>query len=229
MPSPFKFLIVCVLCVSAAALAAAGTNNDFVFDHLSLNVADPGKATEWYASHFGGTRDGDSAVRFGSVRLSFRQSVAAKPSAGTVIDHLAFVADMSPVGFSEDPWGTRIEIVRGKTANALHHIHVVATNPDLTMNWLAHSFGGERERIDGLEGVKFGTVLVAVERVDHEPSASAGHVIDHMGWATQNLDAAVAELTSGGVKFTTQPRRVGNLFMAFVEGPNQLRVEIVQR
>ena len=32
-----------------------------------------------------------------------------------------------------------------------------------------------------------------------------------------------------GVKFTTEPRTTGNLKMAFVEGPNQLRVEILQR
>ncbi len=228
MPAPFKFVIGCVLCAFAAAIGASG-NSDFVFDHLSLNVANPEKATEWYASHLGGTPDGDSAVRFGSVRLSFRQSATSKPSEGTVIDHVAFSVDTWPAGFSEDPWGTRIEIVRGTTADKLHHIHVLATSPDATMNWLLQSFGGTRARVDGLEGVKFGSVLVAVQRVDHEPAPSAGHVIDHMGWGPHNLDAAAAELTAAGVKFTTQPRTVGNLPMGFVEGPNQLRVEIVQR
>src|SRR5262245_24229469 len=179
MPSPFKSVIVCVLVVLAAGVALAG-NGDFVFDHLSLNVADPGKAADWYASHLGGTPDGDSAVRFGSVRLSFRRSASSKPSAGTVIDHLAFAADALPAGFSEDPWGTRIEIVARKTGDKLHHIHVLATNPETTMNWLAQSFGGGRTRVDGLDVVKFGTVLVAVERVDREPAPSAGHVIDHM-------------------------------------------------
>src|SRR5579871_2186539 len=167
MPSTFKFVIVSLLCGSVAVVAAIGPDSDLVFDHVSLNVADPAKATEWYSAHLGGTADGDSAVRFGSVRLSFRKSATSQPSAGTVIDHLAFAVDTWPAGFSEDPWGTRIEIVRMKQTDTLHHIHLLATNPEATMSWLVQSFGGERARVEGLDVVKFGHVLVAVDRVDH--------------------------------------------------------------
>lgn len=228
MPSPLKFAVVAAACAVAAVVAGAA-GSELAFDHLSLNVGDPSAATEWYASHLGGVRDGDAAVRFGSVRLSFRKSTTSKPSEGSVIDHLAFVADSMPPGFSQDPWGTRLEIVRTKSTETLHHIHVLATNPEATMTWLTQSFGGARTRVDRFDGVKYGPVLVAVDRVDHEPAPSAGHVIDHMGWNTPNLDAAAEALMTAGVKFTTQPRTAGNLRMAFVEGPNQLRVEIVQR
>ena len=229
MPSPFKFVIVCVTCVLAVAGATAAGNGEFVFDHLSLNVADPAKATAWYASHLGGVPDGDASVRFGTVRLSFRQSAAAKPSAGSVIDHLAFATDGMPAGFSEDPWGTRIEIVPARTGGTLHHIHLLATDPDATLRWLMQSFGGERTAVNGIVGVTFGPVLVAVEKAEREPAPSAGRAIDHMGWGTMNLETSAATLMSAGVKFTIQPRTAGNLKMAFVEGPNQLRVEIVQR
>jgi len=46
---------------------------------------------------------------------------------------------------------------------------------------------------------------------------------------TANLDTSAAALKSAGVTFTIEPRTAGNLRMAFVEGPNRLRVEIVQR
>src|SRR5215831_7740392 len=175
MPSPFKFVIVVAACAAAAVVARAA-GDEFAFDHLSLNVGDPAGATEWYASRLGGAPDGDAAVRFGSVRLSFRKSATSKPSEGSVIDHLAFAVDSMPSGFSQDPWGTRIEIVRTKSAEKLHHIHVLATNPDATMTWLTQTFGGARARVEGLDGVMYGPVLVAVERVDHEPAPAAGHV-----------------------------------------------------
>jgi catechol 2,3-dioxygenase-like lactoylglutathione lyase family enzyme len=134
-----------------------------------------------------------------------------------------------PAGLSEDPWGTHIEIVNGRAGQTLHHIHLLATEPSVMLTWLTKSFGGERTNVDGLNAARFGTVLVAVDRSASEPAPSAGRVIDHLGWATPNLDASAATLKSAGVTFTIEPRTAGNLRMAFVEGPNRLRVEIVQR
>jgi catechol 2,3-dioxygenase-like lactoylglutathione lyase family enzyme len=229
MPSAFKFIIVCALVSIAIVTTNAVESPSFVFDHLSLNVTDPMKATEWYVSHLGGVADGDSAVRFGGVRLSFRKAAEAPPSSGSVIDHLAFASAAMAAGFSTDPWGTRIEIVSGHAGQTLHHVHLLATDPSAMLNWLTKSFGGERANVDGLNAARFGTVLVAVDRSEREPAPSAGRVIDHLGWATPNVDASAATLKSAGVTFTIEPRTAGNLRMAFVEGPNRLRVEIVQR
>src|SRR5437763_9951932 len=129
MPSAFKFVIVCAVVSIAIVTTNAAEPASFAFDHLSLNVADPMKATEWYVSHLGGAADGDSAVRFGGVRLSFRKAADAPPSAGSVIDHLAFASGTMPAGLSEDPWGTRIEVVRAREGQTLHHIHLLATDP----------------------------------------------------------------------------------------------------
>ena len=229
MPSTIKHVIVCIACVVAGHVASAATPEEFVFDHLSLNVGDPAAATAWYVSHLGGVADGDSAVRFGTVRLSFRRSATPAPSAGSVIDHLAFSADGMPAGFLTDPWGTRLEIVKRGASGTLDHVHVLATDPDATIKWLLESFGGERVNADGLQAVTFGPVRVAVERVEREPAPSEGRVIDHAGWRTANLDASAAALKRAGVTFTIQPRTAAGLKMAFVEGPNRLRVEVLQR
>ena len=77
--------------------------------------------------------------------------------------------------------------------------------------------------------LKFGTLSIAIRQVPRDPGGSVGDVIDHLAWTTANLGAAVAVLKHNGVNFTTEPRTTGNLRMAFVEGPNQLRVEILQR
>jgi hypothetical protein len=68
-----------------------------------------------------------------------------------------------------------------------------------------------------------------VQRADRAPEPTAGHVIDHFGFAVADVDASAAALAAAGVKFAIQPRTVGVLRMAFVEGPDQLRVETVQR
>jgi 4-hydroxyphenylpyruvate dioxygenase-like putative hemolysin len=77
--------------------------------------------------------------------------------------------------------------------------------------------------------LNFGDLSIAIKQVSQEPGGSVGDVIDHLAWTTADVGAAAAMLKRDGVKFTTEPRTTGTLKTAFVEGPNQLRVEILQR
>jgi catechol 2,3-dioxygenase-like lactoylglutathione lyase family enzyme len=100
--------------------------------------------------------------------------------------------------------------------------------------WLSSAFGGERGKLGGrLEALKYaggsGTVWVLVQKANETPKPSMGAAIDHVGWKTPNLDKTAADLKAKGVKFTTEPRAAGALKIAFVEGPDAVRVEVVQR
>ena len=162
------------LCAAAATLALAGparAQATFPYDHVHLNVPDPAAAANWYEKHFGGKRitEAPDRLMYGSTRFMFLKLATAQPSAGSAIDHVGFsVADWKPrsrnsgpngvkivapvrdlpgvfkLGFIEDPWGTRIEVVQDPELLGLHHIHLRGPDPDAIFAWLLQKFGGER-------------------------------------------------------------------------------------
>ena len=226
------------------------------YDHMHISVPDPAKAAEWYMKNMGGTKaEGPNQVLFGSTLFMFRQATDATPSAGSVIDHIGFsfpnldakmtewqaagikvvtpvrdVAGLFKLGFIEDPWGVKIEVVQDAETLGFHHIHLRATDPEVMFKWLSDSFGGERAKLKGrLDALKYGTVWVLAQKAPEPPPPSAGRAIDHLGWRAASLDGTAAELKSKGVKFTTEPRAAGVLKISFVEGPDGLRVEVLQR
>jgi catechol 2,3-dioxygenase-like lactoylglutathione lyase family enzyme len=231
------------LCVTLRGSANAS------FDHLSLNVDDPTKAAAWYAAHLQGMSDGNTGVTIDGVRLSFRRAANMQGSAGSVIDHLGIsVADVGAVAGAlrsagahdvsspgagsamlDDPWGVRLELVPAAGGVHFHHVHLIATSPKATLDWIEHAFGGDQTQVLGRDGLKFGTLSILADATDRAPTPTAGHVIDHLGWGTPDLETAAATLKAAGVTFTTEPRAIGAVRAAFVEGPDRLRVEVVQR
>src|SRR5579863_2557437 len=116
-----------------------------------------GVAANRYEKYFGGRRiaEGPDRIMFGSTRLLFMKKADAKPSSGSVVDHIGFsfadldakmrefeaagikivtpareVPGLFKLGFVEDPWGTRIEVVQDPELLGLHHIQMRGPNPD---------------------------------------------------------------------------------------------------
>lgn len=232
--------------------------NTAPYDHVHLLVSDPAKAADWYARYMGGTKGpGAGEVSFGSTRLMFLKADGAGPSTGSVIDHIGFsfsdldakmkelqapeagvkvtmavrdVPNLFKLGFIEDPWGVKIEVVQDPETPGFHHIHLRGTDPEGLMKWIGDSFGGERAKLKGrIDGLKYGPVWVLAQKSNEETAPSKGRAIDHLGWGAANLDKSIAELKAKDVKFTSEPRTYGSLKYVFVEGPAGLRVEILQR
>ncbi|MGE0132450.1 MAG: VOC family protein [Blastocatellales bacterium] len=228
------------------------------YDHVHLSVPDPAKAVEWYIKYMGGAKGpGANEVSFGSTLLMFRKADGAGPSAGSVIDHIGFsfsdldakmkelqtpeagakvtmavrdVPNLFKLGFIEDPWGVKIEVVQDSETPGFHHIHLRGADPEGLMKWVSDSFGGERAKLKGrIDALKYGSVWVLAQKSSQETAASAGRVVDHLSWRAANLDKSMAELKAKGVKFTSEPRTFGALKFVFVEGPAGLRVEVIQR
>src|SRR5262245_50327344 len=170
-----------IVAVGVLAPAAQAQTKTYPYDHIHLLVPDAAAASAWYEKNFGGTRitEAPDRIRYGAVRLMFIRSTTAKPSEGSVIDHIGFsvanldakmtelqaagvkilqpardVPGLFKLAFVEDPWGTKIEIVQDPELLGLHHMHLKAPNPDEVFTWLLAKFGGEKKQLKGrLDGV----------------------------------------------------------------------------
>jgi catechol 2,3-dioxygenase-like lactoylglutathione lyase family enzyme len=253
---------VFLLCASLGVRAQTPT---LPYDHVHLNVPDQAKAVEWYQKHFGGkpTSEAPDRLMFGSTRLNFLKNENGQPSAGSSIDHIGFsftdldakmkeleaagvkvvtpvrdVPNLFKLGFVEDPWGTKIEVVQDPDLLGLHHIHLRAADPAEMFTWLLAKFGGNRTKLKGqIDALQyrapgFSDMWVLVQRGESTPSE--GRAIDHIGWRATNLAEKIAEMKTQGVKVTTEPRPLTlpdktTIQYAYVEGPAGTKIELVQR
>ena len=251
---------------SFGAFAGCAAAQTFPYDHIHLNVPDPAAAANWYEKYFGGRRikEAPDRMMFGSTRLIFIRKADAKPSAGSAVDHIGFsfsdldakmkefegagikiatpareVPGLFKLGFVEDPWGTRIEVVQDPELLGLHHIHMRAPNPEDDFTWLLAKLGGERTKLKGrIEAIKysapgFSDVWVLVQKGEAEPSE--GHAIDHIGWrSTGPLGKTIDGLRGQGVTVLTEPRPLNlpngpTINFSYVAGPAGAKIEIVER
>src|SRR5437762_4662142 len=229
-------MLVCALVVTVGFPAAQ--TPAWPYDHVHLLVPDTAAAANWYEKNFGGKRitEAPDRLMYGTTRFMFIRSASAKPSSGSAIDHVGFsVADVdakmkeleangvkivTPVrdvqglfklGFVEDAWGTRIEVVQDPELLGLHHIHLRGPDPEAIFTWLLAKFGGERTKLKGrLDAIRyraagFSDMWILVQMGDSVPSE--GHSIDHIGWrSTGPLNDTIAGLKATGVTVTSEPR-----------------------
>ena len=227
-----RVLVICAIAAVAMTTSAAAEPILPIVDHIHLNVPDQAKAVEWYQKNFGGAPMSEAPDRlmFGDTRLIFLKNDKGQPSTGTALDHIGFsfadldakmkeleaagVKVVTPVrdvqglfklGFVEDPWGTRIEVVQDPDKLGLHHVHLRAPDPAATLAWYKAKFGGDTAKLkDRIDGLRYSGVWILVQRGDAVPSE--GHAVDHIGLRTTNLADTTAELKAQDVKFTTEPR-----------------------
>jgi catechol 2,3-dioxygenase-like lactoylglutathione lyase family enzyme len=55
-----------------------------------------------------------------------------------------------------------------------------------------------------------------------------GRVIDHIGFAVDDLDAAIAHMKAAGVRVTAEPVSRGQIRFAFIEAPDQVAIELIE-
>jgi catechol 2,3-dioxygenase-like lactoylglutathione lyase family enzyme len=216
-----------------AAGPAAAQTPTLPYDHVHLAAPDQAKAVEWYQKNFGGetTPEGRDRLFYGKTRFIWMKSETAQPSADTAISHIAFsLPDRTP-GFITDPWGVSIEILNDPMVRGFHHVHLNSVNPQATLKWFADRFGGERVKFRGEDGLKYGDVLVLVQKSGAELPPSVGHALDHIGWRVTNLDKTLEDLK--GIKVlqgvTNLQLATGPVRFSFVQDPGGTKIELVQR
>jgi catechol 2,3-dioxygenase-like lactoylglutathione lyase family enzyme len=250
---------LCFAFVAATASAAAdgGLVKADDFHNVHIRVPDPPKAGEWYVKSLGATAGrAPQLIFFGKTLIEFVKDEAAKPSAGSAIDHIGLsyadldaqmkvlaangakvvtpvrdVPGLFKLGFIEDPWGTKIEVVQDTEQLGFHHVHLSVPDPTSVLSWYHEAFGGERGKLKGrIEGLRYGGVwlLAAASAAGEKPAGSAGRAIYNLAWTVPSVDDAVAALKAKGLKATVEPRSLPTVRYAFVEDPNGILIEFIQ-
>ena len=249
---------LCALALTAAPLRAAPTEA-LTFDHIHLAFPDTRAATEWYIKYLGATArpDGADGVFFGPIRFNMRKAATVTGSAGATIDAVGLsyadldarlktlegsgakivqpahaVPGMGRMAIVEDPWGTRLELVQDARLPGFHHARVRAVDPAAMRAWFAEKLGGEPGRIAGADNaLTFGGIRLIIDRADAPPRPADGTTLDHLGFRTKDIKAAIVNLQESGVKVLGEPRQdpnVATTSATFFESPTG-RTELTQR
>ena len=124
-------------------------------------------------------------------------------------------------------------------ATGFDHIHLRSPDPDAAAQFYVDRFGAEvTDRLTPNVGGYRVIVALAghrlfIEKVaaDTRPAAEPPHRgLEHLGLLVSDLDAAAAELKRHGVRFTLEPEtRSPTLRIAFIRGPDDVSIELLQR
>ncbi|HLZ27678.1 MAG TPA: VOC family protein [Chloroflexota bacterium] len=120
------------------------------------------------------------------------------------------------------------------------HVHLVGSDLDASERFYREMFGAQtinrtdaggavnlRMRLDGVN--LFIRTPRAGENVSRD-GAEVRYTYDHFGVVTPDLTAAIEELRAKGVKILQEPRTANpGTHVAFVEGPDHTRIEVLQR
>jgi catechol 2,3-dioxygenase-like lactoylglutathione lyase family enzyme len=120
------------------------------------------------------------------------------------------------------------------------HVHLVGTDLDASERFYRDMFGAEtigRRDASGavnlmmrLDGIN---LFIRTARPSEQVTgdgADIRYTYDHFGVVVQDLSAAVEELRAKGVKVLQEPREVRpGTRVAFIEGPDHTRIEVLQR
>ncbi|MDP3879815.1 MAG: VOC family protein [Dehalococcoidales bacterium] len=120
------------------------------------------------------------------------------------------------------------------------HDHIHLTTPDAakTADFYETMFNARlvntRKTADGRTSVELdlnGSRILIIERGDKASTATeTGYGIEHFGILTDNIEAAVADLKTRGVRFRDEVREASpGLKICFLWGPENVLIELMQR
>jgi catechol 2,3-dioxygenase-like lactoylglutathione lyase family enzyme len=251
-------LTLCFFLAAASVSAGPAAVPAIDYHNVHIRVPDPAKAAEWYVKYLGATPGrAPQLIYFGKTLIEFVKTDSPQPSAGSVIDHIGLsFSDLAakmkdfeaggakvltpvannpglfPLGFIQDPWSTKIEVVQDPETLGFHHVHLRVPDPAATLKWYEDTFGGTRAKLKGrIDGLRYGTVwfLAAASGKDETPAPSLDRAIYNVAWLVPNVDEAVTVLKGRGVKTRVEPRMAGAVRYAFVEDPNGVQIELIQQ
>lgn len=119
------------------------------------------------------------------------------------------------------------------------HLHFICSDLKASENFFVDILGArlvEYTTFGPADGAKLdldGTAIwlrVAVEGEPIGPREGGRKIFgyDHFGVTVDDLDAAHRELSGKGVVFMVPPKKAGNAALAFIQGPDNIVVELFQ-
>jgi catechol 2,3-dioxygenase-like lactoylglutathione lyase family enzyme len=245
------------LLAAASVVAADPVAPNLAIDNVHIRVSDPAQARDWYVKHLGATAgEAPGQVFFGKMLIAIVKTDKPQPSAGSAIDHIglsfpdldakvkeleaAGVKIVTPIrdvpglfklGFIEDPWGVKIELVQDTERLGFHHVHLSAPDPDAALKWYEDMLGGRHDKLRGrIDGLRYdGIWLLVAKSGAAAPAPSGERAVMSVGWQIRDINQAATAFKAKGAKVVVEPRAIGKLWYAFFEDPNGARVELLQR
>jgi catechol 2,3-dioxygenase-like lactoylglutathione lyase family enzyme len=124
------------------------------------------------------------------------------------------------------------------------HVHMFSADPPAAGAWYTKEFGfrhfAQTEKriyrnvqIAPAAFVTADHVSMIIYPVEYRGGSfvsTRGRVIDHLGFSVDDLDATLARMRNDGIKVTAEPRSLadGPIKSAFIEGPDQVAIELIQ-
>ncbi|OGB91668.1 MAG: hypothetical protein A2Z31_09410 [candidate division NC10 bacterium RBG_16_65_8] len=119
-----------------------------------------------------------------------------------------------------------------------HHLHIFSSDVPAAERWLVEGIGAELLERHESRGVSSSTLRLGGVQIlirgaregEHLTQAGARHFgTNHFGLAVADIDATVAELRDRGVTIEVEPWDFSpGMRIAFVKGPDDVRIELVQ-
>ena len=120
------------------------------------------------------------------------------------------------------------------------HIHVRTKDPEGMASFFETMFGAKVLRLTQSDGVPrvdldvngLAIFIASVPPEEHiDLSPRDPHLgLDHFGFRVDDIDGAVEDLRSKGAEIYVEPRTIRpGVRIAFVRGPDDVRIEILQR
>ena len=114
------------------------------------------------------------------------------------------------------------------------HVHLQSSDPEATIAFFKQMFDATvvwQHVFNGTELTRLKVCGTHVNLFTRAPKVANPDpddaTIHHFCFRTDEFDAAIAELRRRGANFAVEPASAGNMRMAFISGPDNVRVEIL--
>lgn len=119
-----------------------------------------------------------------------------------------------------------------------HHVHLVCSDLEEMIGFFTDTLGAtltQRKKFGVADGATLdlnGTnIYLRVARendnIIKDPSASI-YGYNHIGFMVEDLNATYQELSQKGCVFSLPPKESGGHLMAFIQGPDNISIELLQ-
>ena len=123
--------------------------------------------------------------------------------------------------------------------NGLDHVHILCGEVEKSVKYFEDVFGGKVESRGELRGfpmIRMDVKGVLINLMGTDPKAMAleagkgSRGLDHFGFAVKGLEKTVEDLKKRGAKISAGPGMTpAGVKFAFIDGPEGIRIELVER
>jgi len=163
--------------------------------------------------------------------------------------------DLFYYAYVQGPDGALVEL-NTASHHRFGHLHLFSADPVAAGEWYEKYLGAKRRStrapsreprfyrnhqigpsvsltIDNVNIIIYSIEYTKRAYPDHwrgktELDSTRGRVVDHIGFSFDNLAEALEKMRKDGVKVTDEIRSIGKIKFAFIEGPDKIRIELVE-